>query len=140
MVDQLLDNQPFLVLGFINGLSLVLAGLLMQIFPPKEINQLYGYRTKRSMANQSNWDIAQQYSSKLLVLFGLFIIVFGFLADRLFSGLDFSMKVFVSMFFLFLAIVCLILATEQQLKTNQKEKHEQKIRDKIRKKTPTSEH
>jgi uncharacterized membrane protein len=59
-------------------------GLFSYLKPPKKINDLYGYRTTRSMQNQANWDYAQklfprylliavhaQLLVSLLVLFGL---------------------------------------------------------------------
>jgi uncharacterized membrane protein len=39
--------------------------------PPKEINKLKGYRTKRSMKSQKAWDFAQIYSSGLLLTWSL---------------------------------------------------------------------
>jgi len=42
-------------------------------FPPKEINNLYGYRTKKSVQSQERWDFAQVYSAKELVKMGIVI-------------------------------------------------------------------
>ncbi len=33
--------------------------------PPKQINGIYGYRTRRSMKNQAAWDFAHLYCGKL---------------------------------------------------------------------------
>lgn len=132
MIDQFFEQYPFLALGLIDGLSLLIAGIVMVLYPPKKINSFYGYRTKRSMANQNNWDFAQQYSARLLIQVGFIIIVLGILGDRLLPKLDFSQKVFASMIFLFLGILYLILATEHQLKTKNRKEDEHKIRDKIR--------
>lgn len=33
--------------------------------PPKTINHIYGYRTRRSMKNQDTWDFAHLYCGKL---------------------------------------------------------------------------
>ena len=38
--------------------------LLLYYFPPKEINALYGYRTKRSSKNQKNWYFAQRHFAR----------------------------------------------------------------------------
>lgn len=46
---------------FMVGLSLVLWK-----WPPNSVNQLYGYRTKRSMASQEAWDYAQVRSVELM--------------------------------------------------------------------------
>jgi len=62
-----LDNPLFLV-PIITAPFLILAGFIMLKWPPKKINSLYGYRTKRSMKNQENWDFSQVLSAKKLVL------------------------------------------------------------------------
>ncbi len=53
--------------------------LLTPIFfmyrPPKSINGLYGYRTPRSMSNQTNWDLAQNYWPKVLLKLSIFNVV-----------------------------------------------------------------
>lgn len=38
--------------------------------PPKWPNQLYGYRTSRSMENEENWNFAQSYSAKEMMKSG----------------------------------------------------------------------
>lgn len=35
-------------------------GLRFKKNPPREVNTLFGYRTRRSMKNQETWDFAQQ--------------------------------------------------------------------------------
>ncbi len=51
--------------------------------PPKEINGIYGFRTRRSMANQDVWDTANRHNAQglfncSLVLFGAQIIAWFF--------------------------------------------------------------
>lgn len=46
-------------------------------FPPKEINSIYGYRTKASMRNQKSWNLAQKQSSKLMIDISCYQIIFG---------------------------------------------------------------
>ena len=59
------------------GLSMFIMGLITLRFPAKEINYLYGYRTKRSMKNQQAWDLAQKVSTHEMIRSGLIIIVFA---------------------------------------------------------------
>ena len=40
-------------------------GVLFQKKPPKKINSVYGYRTKRSMASQAAWDFAHQVCGRV---------------------------------------------------------------------------
>ncbi|TYP76976.1 SdpI family protein [Aquimarina intermedia] len=60
------------------SLSVVGVILIIPIYflykPAKKINNLYGYRTPRSMINQKNWDIAQEYFPKKLFWFSLFSV------------------------------------------------------------------
>ena len=38
------------------------------LFPPRNINALYGYRTNRSMKNQTNWTAANKLASVIFVI------------------------------------------------------------------------
>ena len=64
-----LENELFLSLGYC-GFMLALF-LIFRACPPKKINHLYGYRTARSMANETVWEDANNYSMKLGVQLGL---------------------------------------------------------------------
>tara|TARA_B110000008_G_scaffold123263_1_gene125815 strand:+ start:1175 stop:1468 length:294 start_codon:yes stop_codon:yes gene_type:complete len=55
----------------------MLLGFIMLRFPPKEINSIYGYRTKASMRNQKSWNFAQKQSSKLMIDISCYQIIFG---------------------------------------------------------------
>lgn len=56
---------------FMTGCNLILPVLMVvigKVFvknPPKTINHIYGYRTRRSMQNQDMWDFAHLYCGKL---------------------------------------------------------------------------
>ncbi|WP_291152585.1 SdpI family protein [Flavobacterium sp. UBA7680] len=39
--------------------------ILFKLFPPKNINSWYGYRTNNSKKTKSKWDFAQKYSATL---------------------------------------------------------------------------
>ena len=59
---------------FIGPLLLVLA-LVFKIFPPKEINSVYGYRTKTSMQSQELWNEANRYSSNAMIVLAIVVIL-----------------------------------------------------------------
>ena len=48
------------------GPLMLLISYIFTKYPPKKINDLYGYRTKRSMRNQDCWDFANRYSIRLM--------------------------------------------------------------------------
>ena len=53
----------------------IIVGILTYKFPPKTINNLYGYRTKTSMKNQQTWNFAQTYSAKKMIVIGFIMII-----------------------------------------------------------------
>ena len=52
-------------------LTMLFFGWLLFRKIPKEINYVYGYRTKRSMMNEETWRFANQYFGKVWYLCGL---------------------------------------------------------------------
>lgn len=68
--------------------SLFLVGLILFYFPPKKINNWYGYRTGQSIESQKKWDIAQKYAAKKIIeastiLGSIELVVFYFYNDLL---------------------------------------------------------
>lgn len=61
--------QLFLPLGLFMAISVI-----FKLYPPKKINNFYGYRTTRSVKSQQAWDFAQRYSAKKMIMAGLFNI------------------------------------------------------------------
>ena len=61
------NEQLIVALGYC-ALLFILA-LVFQKFPPKKINWVYGYRTKRSMKNETIWKAANTYSLNLMLKF-----------------------------------------------------------------------
>ena len=52
-------------------LTMIFFGWLLFKRTPKEINYVFGYRTKRSMRNEETWKFANQYFGKAWYLCGL---------------------------------------------------------------------
>ena len=69
--------NSFTITVLLTGLCFLIAGFVMTKYPPKNINQLYGYRTKASMKSQERWDFAQKRSSHDLKLFGFGMMIFS---------------------------------------------------------------
>ncbi|MCK0200176.1 SdpI family protein [Ornithobacterium rhinotracheale] len=59
--------------------ALVGLPLLMYLFPPKELNAIYGYRTKRASRDQASWDFAQRYALKRLLIVALIALFSQFI-------------------------------------------------------------
>ncbi len=68
-------QEQFLIsLGYL--VFMLLVSVLFVKFPPKKINHFYGYRTRRSMANQEIWKAANDYSAKMMVKITLLSLIF----------------------------------------------------------------
>ncbi len=63
-------ENPLFVIPVTAGIIFIIAGFIMLKFPPKNINYLYGYRTKSSMKNKERWDFAQRYSASQMIKLG----------------------------------------------------------------------
>ena len=61
-------------------LTMLLFGWLFFRRTPKEINYVFGYRTKRSMRNEETWKFANQYFGKLWYLCGLLSVPLSVIA------------------------------------------------------------
>lgn len=62
-----------------SGIIFIIVSIILMKFPPKKINQIYGYRTSNSMKSQERWDFAQQYSAKIMLKCGLAITIISLL-------------------------------------------------------------
>jgi len=74
----MLSQLQLFIFPFLAGSISIIAGAIMLKFPPKEINMLYGYKTKRSMSNQKNWDFSQKFSALKMTQVGVILIVVSF--------------------------------------------------------------
>ena len=99
---------------FIVGFVFAVAALISLKFPPKKINSLYGYRTSRSMKNQENWDIAQRYSSQLMLKQGLVMLAIGGMLIAL--PLTEEVSAVISIALLIVSVIVLFVQTEKKLK------------------------
>ncbi len=62
------------------GLGLLIIGILSKLLPPKKINYLYGYRTKRAMRSDESWKVANSLAFNLFIFIGLVSIIAGILS------------------------------------------------------------
>ena len=88
---------------YINALIWTVVGVVFWTYPPKKINEFYGYRTTRSRKSQEAWDFAQRYSAKLLTIFGFAALIVA-AAAHLFRN-----SLCVNSDYLMLYDVCIIL-------------------------------
>lgn len=108
-IDQLL-GLPFVV-----GFVFVLAGFVQFLFPPKNINSLYGYRTKSSMKSEEIWQFAQSYSAKKMILGGVFLLLTSLI--KLVWTMNQQTQIIMSFLLISAATVALIIFTEKAIKS-----------------------
>ena len=72
---------------YISTLIITVVGVVFWMYPPKKINEFYGYRTIRSRKSQEAWDFAQRYSAKLMTVLGLVALAVASIAHWLRSRL-----------------------------------------------------
>jgi len=96
------------------GIIFIITGIIMQVFPPKKINSLYGYRTNRSMQNQKKWDFSQKYSAKLLTILGIALVLISSL--NIFFNIQGDLEKIISAILIIGAVIFLVIKTENKLK------------------------
>lgn len=105
--------MEIIILGFVGPLFILL-GYYFSKFPPKKINNIYGYRTPRSMKSQEAWDFAQVYGAKKMMVAGLIMLVAGVLL--LPFNLTENIAAPLSIGILVGTAIWMIVATERELK------------------------
>ena len=114
---QLLENP--LYIGFlVEGIIFFVLGRHLQNHPPKNVNEVYGYRTSNSVRSQEAWDFSQVYAGQSLKKLGVIFILLclpGVLIKHFFNW---SMPVLIIIFVVvtLLMIALLILKIERSLK------------------------
>ena len=102
-------------------LTMLFFGWLLCRKTPKEINYVYGYRTKRSMMNEETWRFANQYFGKVWYLCGLISVPLSVIAIALVFGKGpgtVGMVGGIITMLQFLPLIGAIVPTESELKKN----------------------
>ncbi|WJS95349.1 SdpI family protein [Flavobacterium johnsoniae] len=88
--------------------------LITKVFPPKNINSLYGYRTSNSMKNKLNWDFAQKYSTNLFLKILSLLLLVQIILYAIFGSTSFAdFSVFIG---LIISVAFVLYQTEKKLK------------------------
>ncbi len=109
----ILYNPIFLGL-FATGIIFIIAGFILYKIPPKNINFIYGYRSKQSMKNQEVWDFSQTYSAKLMIKLGLFYLLTSLFGLVYLPRIEIALMI--TFIILLLGVVFLFIKVEQKLK------------------------
>lgn len=71
-------NEKIFEMQLLFGIVFLITGILTLKYPPKTINDIYGYRTKNSISSIEKWNFSQRYSSILISKIGIFLICCSF--------------------------------------------------------------
>lgn len=101
---------PFTMVGF---------GYYFYQHAPKEINDIFGYRTKMSMLNEDTWKFAHHYAGKLWFKWGIVAFIVTIIFLMLIFSLDEDTMSILSTIFMCVQIIPFlgaIIPTERALK------------------------
>jgi uncharacterized membrane protein len=101
-------------INILTGVIFMVAGYLFLKNPPKEINSLYGYRTKRAMKTQERWDFSQDFAAKEMMNLGFFLALSSFIGKLV--EMDFNTRIWVGLAFTVFTAFVLYLRVERALK------------------------
>lgn len=108
--------NPLFIIPIFTGPLVIIIMLITLKFPPKKINSLYGYRTKRSMKSQEAWDFAQPFSGKEMVKYMVIYTLTAIIPLLIINTNEFvGLALALILMILFMAIP--IIKTEKELKT-----------------------
>ena len=107
-------SNPIFIISGAAGASFLLGYIFTKIWPPKEINDFYGYRTKRSKRSKEAWDFAQEYSTRMMLYITLLNLALGI--SGLFIQVEETLSFIISMGFMTMTVIWLFWKTESQLK------------------------
>lgn len=100
---------------------MIIAGGYFRKKAPKSINQVWGYRSERSMKNKDTWEFAHHYFGKLLFIIGLIMFPLSALPLLLSFGKDDDTIGIIGLVIILIQLIPLIAAifpTEAALKRN----------------------
>ena len=105
-------NDLLLVL-LVAGPIFILSGLILNLFPPKKINSLYGYRTINSMKSQERWNYAQKVSGFELIKLGGILTLLSFIG--LFINFSEKTETLIGLGLIIIVIITLFIRIESAI-------------------------
>lgn len=104
--------NPFYYVLSVNGLLFALS-IVFYFFPPKKINAIYGYRTNRTIENDTIWKAANSFFSKELLKYSGITLVAGLFFAFIKPDITWQ-----PMALMLLALGVSVVKTEQELNKN----------------------
>jgi uncharacterized membrane protein len=109
--ENFFSNVPLLA-----GTALLLSASLMLVFPPRNVNGLYGYRTPGSMKTPERWKFAQKFAAQRMLESATMLLLTGLICH--FASWPAKTVSWIAFVEIPIAIIYLIWRTETALKRN----------------------
>ncbi|WP_282786501.1 SdpI family protein [Flavobacterium croceum] len=103
---------PFFEISLVVGICFLIAALISYLFPPKKINDLYGYRTAKSKKNIENRNFSQKYSTIKMLEVSIMLILLSFLGYFFKSEI---IHLLLGLTLVFGAVIYIFITTEKAL-------------------------
>ncbi|REH56149.1 SdpI/YhfL family protein [Tenacibaculum gallaicum] len=104
--------NPFYYVLSINGL-LFLFSIIFYFFPPKKINAIYGYRTNKTMKNDTIWQFANTFFTKEFMKYSAISLVAALVLASISKELTWQ-----PMAIMLLSLAVSVVKTEQEINKN----------------------
>lgn len=105
----------FWIMDLLVPFVMIVFGYLFLVRVPKNINMLYGYRTKWSMKSKDTWHYAHKLCGKIWLITGLLLLI-AIVLNKLLSPYDVEMLSLIHMGISLLVIIILIPLVEVNLR------------------------
>lgn len=88
--------------------------IVFKLFPPKEINHFYGYRTSNSMKSPHHWAYAQKYSVNVALVITSILLLCQILVFSFFGSSTVTDLMLIGVWLI--GVIMMIYKTEKKLK------------------------
>ncbi|MGB1041879.1 MAG: SdpI family protein [Tenacibaculum sp.] len=96
----------------VNGL-LFLFSIIFYFFPPKKINAIYGYRTNKTMKNETIWKFANTFFTKQFLIYSTISFIATIILNTISKNLSWQ-----PMAIMLLSLAVSVIKTEQEINKN----------------------
>ncbi|MBU5255206.1 SdpI family protein [Tissierella praeacuta] len=108
-------NDLYWIFDLIIPLMMIILGYLFYKHPPKTINYILGYRTRRAMLSQENWIFANKRMGQLWFKWGWVLLILVFLT-RLLLPIESEVLVQINMYIGLAFMISPIVIVEKELR------------------------
>lgn len=98
-------NIVYFICAVVIPVTSIITGYIMMKRPPKEINNVVGYRTRRSKSSKEAWDFANVFCGRNTLIFGIVSLIAAIVLYLVLANEDNGLKLSL----LIMAIQCVLM-------------------------------